>query len=239
MNISRSFAFLFGLSVIALITSAPRPLDLLPLAVGSVIFAIVIVLGLRAAAPFRRATPILESLGRREKLLPAYWVNLGLAILVGILMGAVLLTLLFSLISVEPRLSARLAGRADQPAWMPWVLAFEASILEEVLFRLFLMSGIVWLLTRLKRTDKDKPSSAIVWIALSVSALGFGLVHLPSWFLVVNPTPFLITGVLLLNGVGGLVLGQVYWRWGIEAAMLCHFAGDMMIQGIGPRLLGA
>jgi len=64
-------------------------------------------------------------------------------------------------------------------------------------------------------------------------------IHLPSWFVVVSPTPFLVTIVLVLNGIGGILLGKVYWHWGIEAAILCHFAGDIMVQGIGPILIGA
>ena len=43
--------------------------------------------------------------------------------------------------------------------------------------------------------------------------------------------------VLLLNGVAGGFLGLVYWRWGIEAAIAAHFAADLVVQGVGPRLL--
>jgi hypothetical protein len=34
-----------------------------------------------------------------------------------------------------------------------------------------------------------------------------------------------------------MVLGYLYWRWGIESALLAHFAADMVVQGIGPRLV--
>jgi hypothetical protein len=43
--------------------------------------------------------------------------------------------------------------------------------------------------------------------------------------------------VLTLNGIARMVLGHLYWRWGIESAVLAHFAADMVVQGIGPRLL--
>ncbi|MCA9910883.1 MAG: CPBP family intramembrane metalloprotease, partial [Anaerolineae bacterium] len=35
---------------------------------------------------------------------------------------------------------------------------------------------------------------------------------------------------LVLNGVGGVVFGWLYWRYGLEWAMIAHFAADMIIQ---------
>ena len=43
--------------------------------------------------------------------------------------------------------------------------------------------------------------------------------------------------VVEVNGVAGMILGYLYWRWGIESAVLAHFAADMVVQGIGPRLV--
>lgn len=43
--------------------------------------------------------------------------------------------------------------------------------------------------------------------------------------------------VLVFNGLGGLILGWLYWRWGLQHAMLCHFAGGVVIQWLGPRLV--
>jgi hypothetical protein len=239
LHITRSSVFLFGLSLSALVVAAPQPINPVDLALGAVVSAGLIALGLRAAAPFGRGAPLLERLGQRELNWRSHIRNLLWALIAGALLGAVLLLLLLVLSSIEPRLSARLAARAHEPVWMPLVFAIEASILEELGFRLFLMSGLVWLLTRFRTADPAQPSPAIVWVALGVSALGFGLVHLPSWLAVVDPTLLLVTAVLVLNGLGGLLFGQVYWRWGIETAILCHFAGDMVIQGIGPRLVGA
>jgi membrane protease YdiL (CAAX protease family) len=246
---TRAYGFLLLLALIAIFLAAPRPLSPIPLIAGALISALLLALGLRAAAPFGRGAPILETLGSAGKLPPPSPLRrLGVALLAGVVMGGILLAALMLLASVEPLLKARLAARADQPSWMPWVLATEASILEEIVFRLFLLSGVVWLATRLfgkkremKKKQQEAPQDApptVVWVAIGISALAFGLIHLPSWMAVVNPTPFLVAAVLALNGVAGVALGQVYWRWGIEAAILCHFAGDMMLQGLGPHLMG-
>ena len=236
---TRSYILLLLLALIALFLAVPRPITPGPLIIGAVIMAVLLTLGLAAAAPFGRGAPILENASSKE-FVPAPGRRLGIALLIGVVMGGFLLGLLIFLASKEPLLRTRLAERANQPAWMPWALAVEASILEEIIFRLFLMSGVIWLATRILRAKRrDQASPALVWTAIGISALAFGLVHLPSWMAAVHPTLFLVASVLALNGSAGVVLGWIYWNWGIEAAILCHFAGDMMLQGIGPRLMGS
>jgi hypothetical protein len=158
---------------------------------------------------------------------------LGGAALGGVLLGI----LVFVLLPLEPKLAARLAARAGNPAWWPFAVAFEASVLEEVFFRLFLLSATTWVLSRGWKKVRAQASPVSVWIAVGVSALAFALVHLPPWLAQTSPTPLLVLSVLTLNGVAGLALGQVYWRYGIEAAIACHYAADVVVQGLGPRVL--
>ncbi|HEV7518467.1 MAG TPA: CPBP family glutamic-type intramembrane protease [Thermoanaerobaculia bacterium] len=134
----------------------------------------------------------------------------------------------------EPALRARFAGRLADPIWRPWALAFESSILEEITFRLFGLTVLTWLAARLVRG-----TGAPFAIGLGGSALLFGLAHLPAWASATasHATLILMGVVLLLNGVGGLLFGWLFWRWGLPYAILCHFAGDVVIQALGPRLL--
>src|SRR5262249_32634524 len=149
---SRSFAVLFGLSLIALFLSVPRPVNFAILAVGGGVFALLIFLGLRAAAPFGRGAPLLQGPKTGGSSPASRGRPLIVSTLLGGALGGVLLLCLRLLVVVEPRLSARLAARAGQPAWMPWVLATEAAVLEELFFRLFLMSALVWLMVRWRKT---------------------------------------------------------------------------------------
>jgi hypothetical protein len=153
-------------------------------------------------------------------------------VLAGSALGALLLVALLAFASAEPFLHARFAGRLAEPAWRPWALGFESSVLEEITYRLFVMSVVAWIALRLcKRT---KVATAI---ALGASCVLFGLAHLPAWSSVAPVTPSLVAGVLLLNGIGGLLFGWIFWRWGLPYAILCHFAGDVVIQSFAPRLL--
>lgn len=226
-----------GLTLLAVWMTMPRPVQLGWLALGAAVNVLLVVAGLAAAAPFDRGAPLLSSWTRER--FPFRDVRLlASAFLGGAALGAVLLGIIvFLLLPMEPRLAARLAARAGHPAWWPFAIAFEASVLEEVAFRLFLLSATVWVLSRGWKKDRSEASSMSVWIAVVVSALAFALVHLPAWTAATDATPVLIAAVLALNGVAGLVLGQVYWRFGIEAAIACHYAGDLVIQGLGPGMV--
>lgn len=63
----------------------------------------------------------------------------------------------------------------------------------------------------------------VFWTALAVSALVFGVMH------VLRPEPESLelawvyrSGVTLKSSVGGLLLGWIYWRWGLGYSILCH-----------------
>ena len=42
--------------------------------------------------------------------------------------------------------------------------------------------------------------------------------------------------VMLVTGAIAIALALVYWKWGIEAAIVAHFAGDVTVHVAGPYL---
>ena len=68
------------------------------------------------------------------------------------------------------------------------------------------------------------------------SALLFGAGHLPTTATLMPLTPLVITRALLLNGLGGIVFGWLYWKRGLLAAMLAHFSADIVLHVIAPAL---
>ena len=207
---------------LALFLALPQPPNPRHVALGVLAGAILVIVGFSAAS---RCRPVFLRPNPQHGRLAV------LSLLAGTALGAVLLGALLALANVEPSLHARFAGRLSEPLWRPWALAFESSILEEVTFRLFVMSVLAWIAARFIKRPR-----IVLAIALIASALLFGLAHLPSWLSVAR-TSALIGSVLLLNGLGGLLLGWIFWRWGLAYAILCHLAGDVVIQSLGPRLL--
>jgi membrane protease YdiL (CAAX protease family) len=208
---------------LALSLALPQPPNPAHIFLGALAGLIVIIVGFFFAS---RCRPISRRPLRDRTRLTA------LSLVSGAALGAILLAALVAAAMAEPALRARFAGRLAEPVWRPWALAFESSILEEVTFRLFIMSVIGWSATRLVKSQ-----GAAFVIALFTSATVFGLAHLPAWSALVHTTPALMLVVLLLNGVGGVLLGWIFWHWGLPYAILCHFAGDVVIQVLGPRLL--
>lgn len=227
-----------SLTLLAVWVALPRPLQPVLWGLGAALYLLFVVLGLAAAAPWDRGAPLLSAWMRSGRVPLLDLRLLVLSFLGGAALGGLLLGIIaFVLLPIEPKLAARLAARAENPAWWPFAVAFEASVLEEVFFRLFLLSATVWVLSRSWRKVRAQASSVSVWIAICVSAFAFALAHLPPWLAQTGPTPLLVLSVLTLNGIAGLALGQVYWRYGIEAAIACHYAADVVVQGLGPRVL--
>lgn len=76
----------------------------------------------------------------------------------------------------------------------------------------------------------------VVWIGNILAALFFGALHIPQAAVLLGPTPIIIAYTLIANGVPGVVFGWLYWRRGLVAAMVCHFAGDLLLKAILPLL---
>jgi hypothetical protein len=92
------------------------------------------------------------------------------------------------------------------------------GVTEEIIARWGLMSFIVWLALRLLPPD-DLP----YWIGILGAALLFAAGHLPLLFtLVAAPSFWLILAVLAGNALVGIGFGWLFWRHGLEAAMLAH-----------------
>jgi hypothetical protein len=42
-----------------------------------------------------------------------------------------------------------------------------------------------------------------------------------------------IVRTIVLNALLGIPFGWLYWRWGLEYAMLAHFCADLVLHGMG------
>jgi hypothetical protein len=111
------------------------------------------------------------------------------------------------------------------------------GIIEEVLLRLGVMTLIVWVLWNVY----GALSPWMYIVAIGVSALLFAAGHLPVTFqLLCQPgsdcTP-LVVRALLLNSIGGVGFGYLYWRHGLGTAMLAHMLTHVLMQLVFVPLL--
>lgn len=121
-------------------------------------------------------------------------------------------------------------------AWRGALAMFQGGIVEEIISRLFVMSLLVWLIARLG--GGVRPWMFVV--AIMVAALLFGVLHLPAAFRVgMANSPLAIARIVFPNLVVGLSCGWLFWKYGLEHAMVAHFAGDFVLHVVAQLVLAA
>ena len=111
------------------------------------------------------------------------------------------------------------------------------GIVEEILLRLCVMTLIVWVMHKVIGIfGITALPSWIFWWAIALSSLLFAAGHLPVTFALLCPvdgdcTPLIIRA-LLLNGIGGIGFGYLYWRHGLTSAMMAHLMTHVVMQGL-------
>jgi len=127
---------------------------------------------------------------------------------------------------------------SQRPFWWQSLLAsFYGGITGEIKLRLFLLSLLAWIGSRIWRNSGGRLTSGVVWGATILSAVVFGLGHLPALSSMgLSITPVLLTSSLVQNGIGGVIFGWLYWRRGLESAIISLFTADIVIHVILPVL---
>jgi membrane protease YdiL (CAAX protease family) len=199
-----------------------------------VYLAITVPVGLWAASRLALRTPLSEALATGRSLREAAKPFLGTAVVAGAATGVVLW--LLSAFVFGPSMPDEYTAMRRSITWQGLPAALWGGITEELLSRLFLLSLLALGARRLLTPKAEGLPAAPFWVANALAALLFGLGHLPSAFGRVPLTPAVWAYAIVLNGICGMVFGWLYWRRGLEAAMVAHFMVDIVLQGIGPVL---
>ncbi len=105
------------------------------------------------------------------------------------------------------------------------------GMIEEVMMRLFFMSLVVFMISKILK-KKEIPTSSFV-IANILAALLFAAGHLPSTATMTTLTPVIIIRCFLFNGGLGIAFGYLYRKYGIVYSMishgLCHLISDILM----------
>jgi len=158
---------------------------------------------------------------------------LGLGFLVSI--GISILDLVF----IRDEVLSNIAQVNAIPVAWRFLTSFYGGIDEELLMRLFFMTLVAWIGWKIHRNQKGDVTAVGMWVAIIVSAILFGMSHLPVTSALTDINTVVIIRALILNGIGGVVYGWLYWKKGFEAAMISHFSSDITLQIIVPAVLGA
>jgi len=195
---------------------------------GAVIFGLAAFIGLILAektAAFK--LPLLTSWVEHKKI--NYKRIFVLSVALGLIVGAII-ALLDKFV-----FHGVVSSNMQVPLWQGFLASFYGGIAEEIVMRLFLMTLLVFIL--MKIFGRKNAGPVIVWTSIIVIAVLFGLGHLPITSAVASITPWIVFRAILLNGIGGIVFGWLYWKKGLESAIIAHFSADIVLQVIVPTLL--
>ena len=229
----------YGLTIAGEVLDREMVLTLFPqFMLQIVLFSVVLWIGLVLAPKAGLTLPILAAWAKGERP-QAIWQCLSTGVWLGIAGGLAIIVLeVFVFAPLMAEEIALMEGMVTRPpVWQGFLASFYGGIVEEVLLRLYFMTLLVWLGMRLTRQKDGAPAAWLVWIAIVIAGIVFGIAHLPTAIeLGIELTPLFLVRTLTLNSIG-IVFGWLYWKKGFESAVVSHFCADIMIHVVGALLV--
>jgi membrane protease YdiL (CAAX protease family) len=204
----------------------------------AVLVLIAAFVGLWAARKVGLITPLVSALVSGRPL-PRFGGRMVVSLLLGALAGAAILALDLYVFDPGPKLN--LATGVQPEAWKGLLASLYGAFTEEMLLRLLVMSLIALILQAIVtgfRPSSRPMSLGVFWIANLLAAVLFGLGHLPATAALAPLSAMLVVRALVLNGLVGVVCGDLFRRWGLEFAMAAHFAADLVLHVAPPLVMG-
>ena len=134
------------------------------------------------------------------------------AFALGIVLGAANLAVNYGMAVIDPVIRDQMVTR--WALFDPWSVVVTGPIMEEIAYRLVMLSGLAWIVARF---TKDRQT--IFYIALGLSSLFFGVAHIA--YGGVDSAIYKV-GMALKSSGAGLLLGWMFWRGGLPYSILCH-----------------
>ena len=197
----------------------PAPLwviSLASLAQSAFLVGLAVGVGVALAPQVGLRAPAFEAAAAGRPLASALRPQLVPGLVAGVLGGM----LLIAVFRYAPAAVAKVQEQFQPPLF---ARILYGGITEELLLRWGFMTLLVWLAWRFLQRRAGAPRTAYVWLAILVSALLFGAGHLPAASVLVGRlTTDIVLFVVGANAVFGVIFGYLFWRHGLEAAMIAH-----------------
>jgi len=197
-------------------------LKLLTVIQQAIILAVAVLVGVVLASKVGLSSPVAEAAASGGDSVSAFKPQIIPGI-VGGLTGGVSLVLIAAALKpfLSPEVLARL-GEYGKILPLPTRLLY-GGIIEELLLRWGLMTLLVWAAWQLFQKGQDRPKPAFFVGAVLISSVVFAIGHLPMAFMLFPElTLALKLFVIVGNSAFGLIAGYLYWKKGLESAMIAH-----------------
>lgn len=204
-------------------------LKLLSLIQPTLILVVAVLVGLTLAPRVGLKAPAAESLAAKREVGSALRGQFVPGIVGGVLGGVciVLVSVLFKPF-LPPEILERI-GKFGKSVPVPTRLLY-GGITEELLLRWGFMTLLVWLAWRFLQKRRTTPTNAAFVGAILISSLVFGVAHLPIAFMVIPEAGLaVILFVIIANSAFGLMAGYLFWKMGLESAMIAHMTAHLVM----------
>ncbi len=204
-------------------------IKLLSLIQPTVLLSVAVLIGVALASKVGLSSPAAEAVAANGQLGSALKPQITPALIGGLTGGiAIILNWFLWKPFLPPEFVAR-SVELNNLLPLPTRLLY-GGITEELLLRWGLMTLLVWAAWRLFQKGRGKPQAVYSISAIVVSSVIFGLGHLPFVFaLVPDPSIVLILYVVSGNSIFGLIAGYLYWKKGLESAMIAHMLAQVVM----------
>ena len=197
---------------------------------------LLLALGTLAGATLAHRVGLRSRLAERLGGAPVAWTEvctgwrLGIAVGIGVGVALVVLdALTLPLLGPE---GAALAVLEDRGVLLTVAGVLYGGVTEEIMLRWGLMSLLAWLGWRLTGAATTGPATAVMWVAIVLTAVTFGALHLPTVGAITSVTVAVALRTVLLNALGGVAFGWLFWRRGLEAAMIAHAVAHLAMTAV-------
>ncbi|WP_152611533.1 CPBP family intramembrane glutamic endopeptidase [Psychroserpens damuponensis] len=203
--------------------------DVITIGISSLILgAILVFIGLWVASKTNLGVPVIARFFSKQSVAKLIdWKTILSSIVLSIIVALILLGLFELQKELYPVVGKM--SRPEKPFYA--LVAFSAGISEEIMFRLGLMSLIIAIIQFIRKVES--PSNKIVWSGIIISALFFGLIHLPLSKNFVELSPFSIGVTMVGNLITGSTFGWIFWKRGLLVAIIAHIVFDLVFHVIG------
>jgi membrane protease YdiL (CAAX protease family) len=207
----------------------PLIVKLLSVVQTAFLLTIAIFIGIQLAHRVGLSAPAAEALAKGNSFVSALKPQVLPGLMAGLIAGVAILT---SWLLFRPILPLVFVTRAEKlNSSMPLLTRFlYGGITEELLLRWGLLTLLVWVAWRIFQGGRGRPRAIYVVSAIVISSIVFGLGHLPlAAALGVALSLPIVAFIVLANSLFGLIAGYLYWRKGLETAIIAHMSTHVVL----------
>lgn len=188
----------------------------------TLLVSVAVLVGVLLADKVGLFSSIAEAVQKKRNFFSAFAPQIIPGLIGGAIGGTLMLITLKAFMGYLPTEFLEKAARMDSSLPLVTRLLY-GGITEELLLRWGLMTLLVFGLWRVFQKNQEAPESRWFVHAILISAFIFAIGHLPAAFSFsprINAA--LVIYIIVGNAAFGLMAGYLYWKKGLESAMIAH-----------------